>query len=239
MAEGSSVAKRQTLFNTSIGFVLKLIFSLVIALLFSITIEIIGMNFWWEDEGVYHSQKMYEYELSQIGSGQYGFNLEDEQLRFIHKTLVTHNKVIDVLNLKGVVDWAKRPVNDEGNPMRIIIKTIFSKVEEYIEASFNVAKVFSLRLAILTLSLPLFIFAMLVGVVDGLVERDLRRWGGGRESSTMFNLARATVVPLAVGSWVFYLSMPVSINPSFIIIPFVFMFGYSVRLTTDRMKKYF
>lgn len=239
MAEGAAVAKKQTLFNTAIGVMLKLIFSLVMALIFSIAIEIIGMNVWWADEGVNHSAQMYEFELMQIGSSHYGVDFTEDQLAFIQETIHLHHKVIDALNLSGLGDWVKRPVKDEGNPMRIIIKTIYRSMEDYIDAALNVTKVFSLRLAILTLSLPLFVFALLVGVVDGLVERDLRRWGAGRESSTVFNLARSTVVPLAVGAWIVYLSLPVSINPSFVIVPFVFLFGYSVRVTTDRMKKYF
>jgi integrating conjugative element membrane protein (TIGR03747 family) len=75
--------------------------------------------------------------------------------------------------------------------------------------------------------------------VDGLVERDLRRWGGGRESSTVYELAKSAIGPTAIGAWMIYLGMPVSVDPSYVIVPFVFLFGFSVRVTTDRLKKYF
>jgi len=45
----------------------------------------------------------------------------------------------------------------------------------------QVTLVFAVRVAILTLAMPVLLLFSLVALVDGLVQRDLRRWGGGRE----------------------------------------------------------
>ncbi|MGK0442556.1 MAG: hypothetical protein ACJA0N_002368, partial [Pseudohongiellaceae bacterium] len=42
----------------------------------------------------------------------------------------------------------------------------------------DATQTFVVRLALIVFLLPIFIFAGLVGAVDCLVERDLRRWGG-------------------------------------------------------------
>ena len=90
-----------------------------------------------------------------------------------------------------------------------------------------------------SVSIPLFFSLIIVGAVDGLVERDLRRWGGGRESSNVFNLARQSITPAFVSACVIYISLPYSINPSWVILPFAVIQGLAVRVTLERLKKYF
>ena len=47
-----------------------------------------------------------------------------------------------------------------------------------------------------------------------LMSRDLRRWGGGRESSFVYHYAKNAAMPLIIASWVQYLALPVSLHPS-------------------------
>lgn len=54
---------------------------------------------------------------------------------------------------------------------------------EYLMATLYVTQVFLMRVTILMLSIPLFVLTALVGIVDGIVRRDLRRYGAGYESS--------------------------------------------------------
>jgi integrating conjugative element membrane protein (TIGR03747 family) len=62
----------------------------------------------------------------------------------------------------------------------------------------QVTQVFSVRLAVLALAMPVFVTFGLVSIVDGLAKRDLRRWGGGRESSFIYHWAKRTALPLLV-----------------------------------------
>jgi integrating conjugative element membrane protein (TIGR03747 family) len=94
------------------------------------------------------------------------------------------------------------------------------------------------RLAILCLATPLFILLSLVGLVDGLVQRDLRRWGGGRESSYVYHYAKRSVWRFVLAAWVSYLALPVSLHPIFIVLPFAILFAMSISLTASRFKKY-
>ena len=64
----------------------------------------------------------------------------------------------------------------------------------------TVTQVFAVRMAVLTLAMPVFLLFGLVGVTDGLVQRDLRRWGGGRESSFVYHHAKRFIMPAVLGA---------------------------------------
>jgi integrating conjugative element membrane protein (TIGR03747 family) len=92
-------------------------------------------------------------------------------------------------------------------------------VEDYGLAALYTVLTFLTRLLILTLSIPLFLMAAFIGAVDGLVRRDLRRFGAGRESGFVYHRAKILVVPVGVASWVVYLALPVSVSPVLILLP--------------------
>jgi integrating conjugative element membrane protein (TIGR03747 family) len=102
----------------------------------------------------------------------------------------------------------------------------------------QITQVFAVRLAILVLATPVFLMFSLVAMVDGLVQRDLRRWGGGRESSYVYHWAKRSALPLLVLTWVIYLALPFSLHPSFVVLPCASLFALSVVVTASSFKKY-
>ena len=102
----------------------------------------------------------------------------------------------------------------------------------------QVTQVFSVRLAVLALAMPVFVMFTMVAIVDGLVKRDLRRWGGGRESSFVYHWAKRSALPLLVLTWVIYLALPFSLHPSLVVLPFATLFALSVAVTASTFKKY-
>ena len=91
---------------------------------------------------------------------------------------------------------------------------------------------------ILTLTIPLFALAAFTGLVDGLVRRDLRKFGSGRESSYLYHKARGTIIPLTIVPWTVYLAIPISISPLLILLPCAVLLGVSVYITVSSFKKY-
>ena len=81
------------------------------------------------------------------------------------------------------------------------------------------------------------LLSALVALVDGFVQWDLRRWGGGRESSFVYHWAKHSALPLLVVSWVVYLALPFSLHPTFVILPFATLFALSVAVTASSFKK--
>jgi integrating conjugative element membrane protein (TIGR03747 family) len=97
---------------------------------------------------------------------------------------------------------------------------------------------FLTRLVILTLTIPLFLMAAFTGVVDGLVRRDLRRFGAGRESGFIYHRAKVMIVPLVVAPWIIYLALPVSVSPVLILLPCAAALGLVISVTAGSFKKY-
>ena len=67
-----------------------------------------------------------------------------------------------------------------------------------------------------------------------LVQRDLRRWGGGRESSFLYHHAKRLVWPSIVMAWVVYLAMPISVHPNFVILPFAVLSAIAIAVRPPR-----
>ena len=111
-------------------------------------------------------------------------------------------------------------------------------VSEFLLSAMQITQVFAVRLAVLTLATPVFGLFTLVALVDGLVRRDLRRWGGGRESSFVYHYAKKAPIPLIIMAWVLYLALPFSLHPSLIILPFALAFAFAVKITASTFKKY-
>ncbi len=97
---------------------------------------------------------------------------------------------------------------------------------------------FCVRLVVLALTLPLFAMAAFTGLVDGLVRRDLRKFGAGRESSYLYHKARGTIVPLTILPWTLYLAIPISLSPLLVLMPCAVLLGLSISITASTFKKY-
>ena len=111
-------------------------------------------------------------------------------------------------------------------------------VREYLAAAVFVTLMTLTRVVILLLTSPLFALAALVGFVDGLVRRDLRRFGAGRESAFIYHHAKRAVAPVFVVGWILYLSVPFAVHPNVFLLPNALLFGLMVSVATGSFKKY-
>lgn len=212
---------------------------LVISLMLSIIIEWLGMIWFWPEQGADHAKAVLAADRAYLNQQLYDQSLDISS---------------DIIALTGeAVGWVSRqswlktllhnaPDVADGSFLSSLQTwgyDLYQQFDDYLQASTYVTQTFIIRLALILFSLPIFLVAALVGGVDGLVERDLRRWGGGRESSNVFNLARRSVVPSFVAACVVYISLPFSINPVIAILPFAILLGLAVRIGFERLKKYF
>ncbi len=211
------------------------IYWLLISLVVSIVIEWIGIFFFWQDQGSDHSAQVLQHDIAHLNT-----RVTDEAGNISTWIKATTERVNGwIAEQQGIKAWISKTKTGKGESIRKWLRGIYKKFEAYIDAVPNTTQIFFVRMGILILSTPAFFLFGLLGMVDGLVERDLRRWGGGRESSVIYNIARKSLVKLFIATCVIYLSFPKSIEPSWIIIPFAMAFGLSMRITLDKFKKYF
>jgi integrating conjugative element membrane protein (TIGR03747 family) len=108
-----------------------------------------------------------------------------------------------------------------------------------IQAAMYSVQILGERMAVLFLTLPLFLVATLIAVSDGWAGRWLRRAHGGRESAFLYHRLKRSVFLTIVLLWTVWLIMPVSMDPRAVIFPFVILFAVTVRFTIGYFKKYF
>jgi integrating conjugative element membrane protein (TIGR03747 family) len=247
MSEPSAVAQRERahahgLIFGLLTFPFRLFGMLCGSLLLSILIECIGMYFFWPAESWHHAQDMLEHELNHLAT-YFTQSLLVRQPSGAAQRLV--DLTFDHLLVKtGALDWihntsARSHANArQSTGFQHLAGLVYVNIEAYALAAGYTCLTFLVRLLVLLLTLPLFLMAALVGVVDGLVRRDVRRFSSGRESGFLYHRARASVVPLAVFPWVAYLALPVSVHPLLILLPAATLLSIAVNLTVGSFKKY-
>ncbi|QPO21834.1 TIGR03747 family integrating conjugative element membrane protein [Pseudomonas sp. Y39-6] len=229
--------QRPGLIVSAIGSVLHIIGLLFASLLFSILIEFAGLLLFWGDQGWRHSQAMLNSELGWL-SEHFKSSLIIQQpgqtvvqvLDFLYQWLLVKT---------GFADFAQQArVSGQGNGFWGWINQLYISIEDFVLAAMYVTFTFVVRLIILALATPLFLLAMFTGFVDGLMRRDLRKFGAGRESSFVYHRAKRAVIPLLIVPWIIYLSLPFSINPMAVFLPCSVLLGVTMAITAATFKKY-
>ncbi|ECL5068544.1 TIGR03747 family integrating conjugative element membrane protein, partial [Salmonella enterica] len=112
------------------------------------------------------------------------------------------------------------------------------QLKVFLEATLYITVVFVVRVSILFLSVPLFVMAAAVAMVEGLSQRDLRRYGAGYESSFLYHHARGLIKPSLVYPVMAYLSWPVAAYPNAFLLPSALLFGVVLTVQASTFKKY-
>jgi integrating conjugative element membrane protein (TIGR03747 family) len=213
------------------------------SLLLCIVIECVGMHFFWPEAGWHHAQGMLHHELALVSENFTRSVLVQEPGRTAHKIIETTYEWLFVKS--GLMDWirdaaarSRAGAQSQVHDFWYYLGMVYVHVEGYLIASAYTVLVFLVRLLVLTLTLPLFLIVAFVGLVDGLVRRDVRSFGAGRESGFVYHRARASLMPMVVLPWVIYLALPVSVHPLLILLPSAALLGVAVCIAAATFKKY-
>lgn len=236
-------AGQRTLLAALVTFPFRLFGVLCGSLLLCILIEWIGMHLFWPEQGSRHAQSMLSYELDQLSSYFTRSIVIREPGRTAHRLVAQVHDWSVFRN--GLPEWAREgsapPSSGSASPaknLRYYLGQVYVHSEGYVIAAAYTLLVFLVRLLVLALMLPLFLMAAFVGLVDGLVRRDIRRFGAGRESGFVYHRARATLMPLLVLPWGLYLALPISVSPLWILLPSAVLLGVAVDIAAGSFKKY-
>ncbi len=221
VAEQQHVAQHSsTYFFAGVKSLFKVSFMLLIALLVSIAIEWIGMAYWWPEEGVNHSAHMVSAELRFLAEAMRSNPFIENSDQFL---MSVREKITQFVSFTHITALGQLP---------------YEAISKGIVSAINIVNVYCLRLAIMILSTPTFLVFGLVGLTRGLVARELRKWGGGRESSGLYHLYYSLLPESLLGLWFIYLSMPITLNPIVLVGPAAVFFAYLIAAMSYRFKKY-
>ena len=237
--EASPQRARQSFITRTVSRIGKAIRWLLVSLLFSIVVECLGIAFWWPEAGLEHSQQMLSQEIEYLDRDFRQSIVSADPGQFARgMAKQAHHFLFEVTGMVRLIEWLSRPPTAREIGMRLTLHRLYKPIAIFVLAATQIVQVFSVRLVILSLATPVFLLFSLIGLVDGLVQRDLRRWGGGRESSYLYHYAKSSVWMFILIAWVSYLALPISLHPAFIVLPFAVTFGFSISVTASTFKKY-
>ena len=112
------------------------------------------------------------------------------------------------------------------------------KLPGVVETAILGLQLFTARLAVLVLSLPLFLPLGGAAIADGFYGWLMRRTSGARESGFIYHRAKRAVPIFFMMLWAVYLVPPVPLDPRWAIPPFLIIFTVALRLRVSYFKKY-
>lgn len=206
----------------------------------SVAVEWIGMKFIWQEQGVQHSQRMYEIEYSYINEELANGLFRGGTLDVVERAVAWSYELVTPASdgyVSYYLSFLKQPVRSSDWMVVDTLKTALAASSDYFYAARNIAKVYTLRLTVIVLSLPLFIIILHAATVDGLTQRERRKAGGGVESGFVYHLMKkwrsiALIFPLVI-----YLSFPVSIHPNYALLPMALVLWFLNYVYIVKFKK--
>jgi len=211
--------------NVTIGSFLRFFVWAVLAVVVSICIEWGGIaaGFW----GASHSSAVLESELGYLSTfnrnlltGYYPADLAHFFIRHTHSALAWLR--LDVLS-ESLVSSAS---------------TVARAIGIGLQSAINIFFIFCARLAISITSIPGFVLVVMLGFMDGLTEREIRKSCGGIESAMVYHYSKRLVIPFVAFAFALYLTLPVSIHPLIIFVPAMFITAYVVFVASSTFKKF-
>ncbi len=109
----------------------------------------------------------------------------------------------------------------------------------YIHAIFLGLNLLVIRLYLLFRWCPLFLMFGLVGLVDGLAQRHIRRVSAGRESALVYHQSKSFMLFSLIFGLVMSLVLPINVSHSaWVILLSAMLFGITTQMTAKSFKKY-
>lgn len=217
-------------------------------------IEIGGGYLLWRDQGVRHAQEMVRQDLEYIAAAPRSLLVADT----VGFSIQVAKWVRWPYERLGLLRWYQQlQATRNGDPMVALPKAmrfdaqpalkgiarasvgLMHTVSEWVVISMFVLQDVLLRLCTAAFAMPAFVLACLMGVIDGLVRRDRRRWMGGRESSFIYHHSKRYVHWALTGGFALYLSWPFGgFNPAYMVLVFTVLVAFTLSTTVGAFKKY-
>jgi len=211
-------------------------------------IEIGGGYTLWKGQGIRHAQSIVQQDLQYIAAAPRSLLVSDtvafstqlaKWVRWPYESFGVLRWYQQLRTVKPQTPRNAQPAAAKVGAQLNASRDLFLVLSEWMVVSMFVAQDVVLRLAIAAFAMPAFALACLLGVIDGLVRRDIRRWTGGRESSFVYHHAKRYTSWALTGGFGLYLTWPFGgFNPAYMVMVFTVLVAASLSTTVASFKKY-
>lgn len=213
------------LFESTFGTAFKFMGWSLMAVFVSVVIEWVGMLYFW---GPNHSHQVLRQEIAYLSEFNRNLLTGWYPAEIGRWLLEKTEGVISFLYLREISEAAAS-----------VLRNSVGVVISYgIESFINTVFIFAVRTAICVSALAGLVLVAIVALVDGLVERDIRRDCGGIESAIIFHRAKRSIKPLTFLSIGGYLTAPVSVDPTYVFLPIMAVIGFAIYTAAKSFKKF-
>lgn len=219
-----------------LGIVFGAAVSIIGSLAIGTVIEWVGMHVWWKDQGVQHSRDMVTEDLGYLAEYRRSL-LTNDTVAFAASWADAATRAAGAAGILLLIRKGTEPAAAGAKESQA--PRLLRFAAPYLAAMVHVWQDAFIRLAIVYLALPAFALAFLIGLVDGLARRDIRKWCGGRESSFVYHHAKRLLWPAFTLGFFLYLTWPTGgFNPAWAVLPFCAASACTVSLMAATFKKY-
>jgi integrating conjugative element membrane protein (TIGR03747 family) len=208
------------------------------ALFLRLLLEGFGMLFVWPDNRDLHAQMLYEQDRRDLARTSW-----QDRWQSISCTWLDTKRSLQLTALSN--PWIELQSRLEAVPSILGHKTPRlpwakerSAVKEALSAARHSALSVGIRSLLLLQALPLLILSVLVGIVDGLVQRHVRRLNVQRESGYLHHRAKGLFLPLTLLPGFMYLVLPISVSVGSFAIVSAILSGLMAAIAVGSFKKY-
>ncbi|EAW3101953.1 TIGR03747 family integrating conjugative element membrane protein [Salmonella enterica subsp. enterica] len=194
------------------------------AWMLAIALEWLGDAFFWRNTCASHSEQVLQatWQWWRVSAGAPVWLIED--LAIVSDTLQQWiASLVHSLNGQSGLFWAE---------------TVTTVIHCALLSAGNVTLTFLLRLAILLQALPLFALIIVIGLIDGLVRRDLRRFGAGHESGFVYHHARRMIGSTLAATGLVWLAAPIFLDSEYVLVLGTMVIGGAMSVTIGAFKKH-
>lgn len=121
---------------------------------------------------------------------------------------------------------------------RRIVSGITEGIGRFVTVLLGTFLVLIAKFMSLFVSVWVFLFASIVGAMDGLLTRYVRTYEGGRESAFIYHKVANLVMKVPFGVMFLYLSLPVFLDPEVVVVVISLMFFWFFYVATANLKKF-
>ncbi len=215
-----------------VGMLFSLFLYLTIVLLINILVEWIGITFWWPTD---HASVVLVQELQHLGENFSTSIVGLSPAEFAAGVAIT---IKSWLTQNAFVQWLLMiSMQPQSNVALHVIAQLIQLMAVYTEAALFVCMTVGARLTIIILSSTAIILVAIITAIDGLIERELRAYGGDGEHSRIVHWALEYSPLLALIAPAIYLSWPTVANPAYFFIPAMLCYGFANFVLFSKYQK--
>ena len=239
MKSSNHSERKQTLIGCCVWISIKLMLWIIAGWLVAFIIGLSVFIFWKHQATFAYWQQLMKAQLHDLSYFHPIFTKQQPNLLATQSLQSFQNAVlIKTPIIEMIQQWQIRSVKIPYAILNLFVQKALPFVIALLKIIILVTELTIVRLVVLSLFLPVFAIAGMLGLIDGLIQRDLRRLGGGRESALLYHRARSCIVPLFFWGCFLYIVIPLPLRPDVILLPFAVLFGAAIFITASAFKKY-